>query len=74
MYRFTRIVLANHRRFSNAKNQIDFTPNFPKFDPPIKFTISAGILGGLFGNKDEDPSKQESDLVMAIKRGGNMKF
>ena len=73
MYRFTRIVLANYRRFNNAKNQIDFAPNFPKFDSRIKFTMSAGILGGLFG-KQEEPSKQESDLIMAIKRGRNIKI
>lgn len=69
MYRFTRIVFANYRRFGNFKNQVDFTPKFPKFEPPTKFLLSAGILGTLFGNKEEEPNKQETDLIMAIKRG-----
>jgi hypothetical protein len=69
MYRFTRIVLANYRRFGGFKNQIDFAPQFPKIEPPLKFTISAGILGGIFGKKEEDQNKEESELIMAIKRG-----
>jgi hypothetical protein len=74
MYRFTRIVFANYRRFGYFKNQVDFTPKFSKIEPPTKFILGAGILGSLFGNKDgEEPNKQESDLVMAIKRGELMR-
>lgn len=70
MYRFTRIVFSNYRRLGSYKNQVEFTPKFSKYEPPIKFVFGAGLLGGLFGKKEEeDPDKKESDLIMAIKRG-----
>lgn len=75
MYRFSRIMFANYRRLGSFKNQIDFTPKFPKIEPPIKFTLGAtGFLGGLLGKKDEDPNKEESELIMAIKRGNCFRY
>lgn len=68
MYRFTRIVLNNYRRFGSFKNQLNFTPKFPKVEQPIKLILGASFLSFL-EKKDEDLQKQETDLVMAIKRG-----
>ena len=70
MYRFTRVVLANYRRFGSFKNQLDFTPKFRKVEPQIKFLLGAGLLGFLEKKTDEEiAEKKESDLIMAIKRG-----
>lgn len=70
MYRFTRILFANHRRFGSFKNQVDFVPKFPKADRTIKFMLgSSGLMAFFEKKKEEDMEKQESDLIMAIKRG-----
>lgn len=73
MYRFTRIVFANYRRLSSFKNQIDFTPKFPKTEPPTKFILGSGLASSLLAfledKKEEETEKQESDLIMTIKRG-----
>ena len=68
MYRFTRVLFANYRRFGNVKNQIDFAPKFPKNEPPTKLFLMSGIMA-FFETKKEELEKQESDLIMAIKRG-----
>lgn len=67
MYRFARTVLANHRRLGNLKNQVDFSPKFPKFEPPTKLFLLSGTIAAFFGQKNEE--EKESDLIMAIKRG-----
>lgn len=69
MYRFTRILLVNYRRLGSYKNQISFTPKFPKIDSPTKLILGSSILA-FFGKKEENAEeKEESDLIMAIKRG-----
>lgn len=69
MYRFSRIICANYRRFGSFRNQIDFKPQFPKFERKNKtFLLGAsGFLSGLFNN--EEPEEEESELIMTIKRG-----
>lgn len=68
MYRFTRVVLANYRRLGSIRNQIDFTPNFSKIKTPT-LILGFSLLEFFDSKKEEDPEKQESDLIMAIKRG-----
>lgn len=68
MYRFTRIVIANFRRFGSFKNQIEFTPKFPKIEPPTNLILGISIAA-FFGKTEEEMEKKESDLIMAIKRG-----
>lgn len=72
MYRFARIVLANYRRFGSYKNQIEFTPKFPQIETPTKILFGAGILGFFEKKNDEEQEKQETDLIMTIKRGNNI--
>lgn len=67
MYRFTRIIFNNYRRLGSFASQIDFTPKFPKVNPPIKLITAAGVLD--FFKKKEDPEQEESDLIITIKRG-----
>lgn len=67
MYRFAKIVLANHRRLGSLKGQVDFSPKFPKFEPPTKVFLLSGAIAAFFGQKNEE--EKESDLIMAIKRG-----
>lgn len=74
MYRFARILFANHRRFGSFKNQVDFTPKFPKFESPTKFILGASILSSFFEKTDKETNKDESDLIMAIKRGELVRF
>lgn len=69
MYRFARIVLANYRRFGSYKNQIDFTPKFPKIEPPTNLILGVSIAAFFGRTKEEEMEKKESDLIMAIKRG-----
>lgn len=74
MYRFARIVLANHRRLGSYKNQVEFIPKFPKIETPVKLLLGAGIIGFFEKKKDEELEKQETDLIMAIKRGEKFDF
>lgn len=69
MYRFARIVLANHRRLGSFKNQAEFVPKFPEIKIPVKILLGAGIMAFFEKKKDEEVEKQESDLIMTIKRG-----
>lgn len=69
MYRFTRIVLNNYRRFGSFKNQVEFAPKFKKVDPPTAFVLGSGIMAFFENRQKEELEKQETDLIMTIKRG-----
>lgn len=68
MYRFARVVFANYRRINNLRNHIEFIPK--KLEAPTKFIISSSILT-FFGleKTEEELEKEESELILAIKRG-----
>lgn len=69
MFRITRLVVANYRRFGNFQNQLNFTPKFPKIEMQNIFMISGGIAAFFEKIQEDDAEKQESDLIMTIKRG-----
>lgn len=69
MFRFARIVFANYRRIDSFKNQIVFSPQFPKSHKRIKFFFGSTIMTFFTGKKEEELEKQETDLIMTIKRG-----
>jgi hypothetical protein len=72
MYRFGRIIVANFRRINYARNQIEFVPKRPSSNAPVTF-ISAASIWSYFGMQttktDEEKEKEESELIMTIKRG-----
>lgn len=69
MYRFTRVLFNNYRRFGTYKNQLDFTPKTPKYELPTKLILGASVMSFFQKKSEEDENKQEIDLIMAIKRG-----
>lgn len=70
MYRFARVVFANYRRINNLRNHIEFMPTMKKLEAPTKLIISSTILS-FFGleKSEEELEKEESELIMTIKRG-----
>lgn len=70
MYRFARVVFANYRRINNLRNHIEFMPTMKKLEVPTKLIISSTILS-FFGleKSEEELEKEESELIMTIKRG-----
>lgn len=70
MYRFARVVFANYRRINNLRNHIEFMPKTKKLEAPTKLIISSTILS-FFGleKSEEELEKEESELIMTIKRG-----
>ena len=68
MYRFARVVFANYRRLTNLKNHIEFVPKKIEITP-TRFFLSSSLLS-FFGLKTgDDLEKEESELIMTIKRG-----
>lgn len=69
MYRFTRILFANYKRFGSLRSQVDFTPKFPEVTPPVKLILGSSLLAFFQNKKEENEKEEESDLIMTIKRG-----
>ena len=65
MFRITRVIFANYRKFKSINNQVTFTP-YNQSSNNAKFTQIA-IAASLFSKKKDE--NEESELIKTIKRG-----
>lgn len=70
MYRFGRIMVANYRRLTNLRNQMEFIPKKFSLKAPVKF-VTAASLFSYFGvsKSGEELENEENELIMTMKRG-----